>query len=98
MSAHTMEYTCTSCQKHFIFESDEEAQQAVQNNPSEVRCPFCQEVITNKRGSGRDEGQSHLAYGLCARCGSQTEYFQLPDGSHTILCPECSRAYSSSSY
>lgn len=63
-----------------------------------TNCPACRDMLLNKRGSGRDEGQSHIQYGPCSRCGSQTEYFHLPEGGHTTLCPECARAYSSSSY
>jgi hypothetical protein len=45
------------------------------DNPETAQCPDCQELQAQKREGGRDEGQSHLQYGRCERCGSQTQYF-----------------------
>lgn len=92
------EYVCTACGQHIIFQFEGEEAVATKEYTEGLKCPLCREVNSLKRGSGRDSGQSHLSYGPCARCSSQTEYFNLPNGTHTVYCPECSRAYSSSSY
>jgi DNA-directed RNA polymerase subunit RPC12/RpoP len=98
MQVTDKEYTCTMCSEHFRIDSEVEALQASQDFTEGIQCPACREVTDHKRGSGRDEGQSHIHYGPCSQCGSQTEYFALPNGEHTSQCPECGRAYSSSSY
>lgn len=92
MSINAQKYTCTVCHQPFVI------QESTRNNQTDTQHSACLEMIAGKRGSGRDEGQSHIQHGPCSRCGSETEYFSLPDGSHTIQCPECSQAYSSSSY
>lgn len=93
MTANNTRYQCQICRTWFQADPNATPSDGASNN-----CPACQEMLGHKRGTGRDEGQSQIQYGPCSRCGSQTEYFSLPDGSHTIQCPECSRAYSSSSY
>jgi hypothetical protein len=93
MKANYIQYQCHIC--HKWFQADQNAAPLGSLN---INCPDCLEMFVHKRGSGRDEGQSHIQYGPCLRCGSQTEYFSLPDGSHTVQRIECSLAYSSSSY
>lgn len=98
MSIIGQEYTCSSCGKHFRFQSEAEEFETTHGYEEPVKCPACNAVVRQKRGSGRDEGQSHLHYGMCPKCNSQTQVYSLQNGTHTTLCPECSRAYSSSSY
>jgi hypothetical protein len=84
-------YQCHLCGQWYESYSDS----GVREEPS---CPACLNMLSHKRGSGRDKAQSHIQYGPCSRCGSETEYFNLSDGSHTLQCPQCSRTYSSSAY
>lgn len=90
-------YICSQCQQPFSSKSNEEHFNATQSYP-ELICPACQGVRSHKRGTGRDQGQSHIMHGPCAVCGSETEYFPMTKGQHTIYCPDCNKAYSSSSY
>lgn len=82
--------SCSNC--HKLFTPVETFVDSEQN-----LCPACQEMQAQKRGSGRDEGQSHLQYGRCEYCGSQTQYLPHHKG-HQLLCPDCENLYSSSSY
>lgn len=90
-------YTCTLCHQKFAPTSNEAVFNASQDYP-DMLCPACQDMKTHKRGSGRDQEQSAVQYGPCPVCGSQTEYFPMTKGQHTVYCPQCSRSYSSSSY
>lgn len=90
-------YLCSQCQRPFSPKSNEQLFNASQTYPKMI-CPECQGVKSSKRGTGRDLGQSHILHGPCAVCGSETEYFPMTKGQHTIYCTDCSKAYSSSSY
>jgi DNA-directed RNA polymerase subunit RPC12/RpoP len=98
MSITGKNYICSACGQRFQFQSEEEELEDTHGYQEPVKCPACNAVIRHKRGSGRDQGQSHLHYGPCPKCGSQTELFPMQGGEYTALCPECARAYSSSSY
>lgn len=98
MSILGKDYTCSACGHRFQFQSEGEELENTHGYEEPVKCPTCDDVIRHKRGSGRDEGQSHLHYGPCSKCGSLTELFPKQGGKYTTLCPECARAYSSSSY
>lgn len=98
MSLINKNYTCTLCGKHFESYMEFDELNILQGSNEGLQCPTCQEMTSHKRGTGRDQNQSNIQYGPCTSCGSQTEYFPLPDGRHTTQCPDCSRAYSSSSY
>lgn len=94
MTKEAEKMTCPSCQSDFtvdkpLTESD---------NPEMAQCHECQALQAKKRGSGRDEGQSHLQYGRCERCGSQTQYFSEQHAGNHVICPACERHNSSSSY
>lgn len=97
MSTKSPQLICSSCNQTFTPDSRVETFNATEN-PKGVYCPACLKMQTQKRGSGRDEGQSHIQYGPCERCGSETQYFPLSYGGHTTYCPECERRYSTSSY
>lgn len=93
-----VEYICDSCGQYLHFQSKVEALEKTHGYEEPVNCPACNEVMRHKRGSGRDEGQSHLHYGPCSKCNSQTQLFPIEGGKYTTLCPTCARAFSSSSY
>ncbi|MCE3237006.1 MAG: hypothetical protein K0Q50_3198 [Vampirovibrio sp.] len=98
MHALDKDNTCTICGQHFSTDTEVEEPQASHGFAEGVQCPACREATSHKRGSGRDQDQSHIHYGPCSQCGNQTEYFAQPNGTYTNQCPECGRAYSSSSY
>ena len=91
MNKQAQKLTCSNCHSRFI--PDESY-----IDSEKLLCTDCQKIESQKRGSGRDEGQSHLSYGPCENCGSQTQYFPgLHKGDH-IICPDCEKRNSSSSY
>jgi uncharacterized C2H2 Zn-finger protein len=92
------DYTCSVCGHRSQFHSEGEELETTHGYEESVKCPACNDVIRHKRGNGRQQGQSHLHYGPCLKCGSQTELFPLQGGTYSTLCSECARAYSSSSY
>lgn len=98
MAVQGKEYECTSCGQSFVFRPEKESLLSIQDFEAEVQCPSCRETLSHKRGSGRDTGQSHIQHGKCIKCGSETEYFPLPDEQHTFYCSECAKGYASSSY
>lgn len=98
MSNEGKEYNCSACGHRFRFQSEGLELESMHTDEEHLKCPACNDVIQHKRGSGRDQGQSHLHHGICPKCGSQTELFPTQGGEYTSLCPECSRAYSFSSY
>jgi hypothetical protein len=74
MAIKGQEYTCTACGQQVIFQFEDEESVAVKEYTEGLQCPVCKERQSFKRGTGRDLGQSHLLYGPCAKCNSQTEY------------------------
>lgn len=98
MAVQGKEYQCVSCRQQFIFEPEKEEFLSLQEFQDAAQCPACRDAESNKRGSGRDTGQSQILYGKCMKCGSNTEYFPLPNKEHTFYCSECAKGYVSSSY